>query len=174
MAREVTDQEIAEARARGARMRAAGLAATSVRFDAEKRRLVMELSNGNLFGVPVSALPSIAGATDADLASVELLGETIVHIESLDADYSVAGLIQNAFGPTLAARALGSSGGRSVSAEKAAAARANGAKGGRPRRDQAKLLRVSERSSVPGGRNAYGRNATSPKGSAKKKTAKKR
>jgi hypothetical protein len=134
MARNVTNREIAEARARGAQMRAAGLAATSVRYDAARRRIVLELTNGNLFGVPVSSLANIAGATDADLATVELLGENIIHLESLDADYSVAGLVMNAFGSIAAARTLGRTGGSVTSPAKAQAARANGASGGRPKK----------------------------------------
>ena len=133
MAPDVTDQDISIARVRGARLRAAGLAATSVRYEAARRLIILELTNGNLFGVPVSALPNIAGASDDDLATVELLGESIVHIESLDADFSVAGLVMNAFGSVAAAKALGRAGGSATSPAKAEAARANGAKGGRPR-----------------------------------------
>ena len=132
MARNVTDREIVEARRRAAKMRAAGLAATSARYDAESRRIVLELTNGTLFGVPVSSLPSIAGASREDLETVELLGEDIVHIESLDADYSVAGLVTHAFGRVAVARALGIAGGTATSDAKAEAARRNGAKGGRP------------------------------------------
>jgi hypothetical protein len=134
MARNVTDPEIAAARARGAQMRAAGLAATSVAYDGGKRRIVLELANGNLFGIPVSALPNIAGATDADLETVELLGESVIHIESLDADYSVAGLVMSAFGTLAAAKSLGRAGGAATSSAKTESSRANGAKGGRPRR----------------------------------------
>ncbi len=134
MARNVTYSEIAAARARGARMRAAGLAATSVSYDPHRRRIVLELSNGNLFGVPVSSLPNIAGATDDELETVELLGEDVIHIESLDADYSVAGLVASAFGSVAAAQTLGRAGGSVTSVAKAEAARANGLKGGRPPR----------------------------------------
>lgn len=132
MARNVTDREIAAAREQGAVTRARGLAATSVRYDAASRRILLELTNGALFGVPVGSLPSIAGASEADLRTVELLGESIVHIDSLDADYSVAGLVMNAVGRVAAARTLGKAGGSATSDAKAEAARRNGAKGGRP------------------------------------------
>jgi hypothetical protein len=54
-----------------------------------------------------------------------------LHWETLDVDFSVAGLVNGIFGTAkwMAARA-----GRAISPAKAAAARANGAKGGRPRK----------------------------------------
>ncbi len=54
-----------------------------------------------------------------------------LHWESLDLDYSVPGLMNGVFGTAkwMAARA-----GRSTSPAKAGAARANGRKGGRPRK----------------------------------------
>jgi hypothetical protein len=145
----VTDAQIAQARARAERDRAIGLAATAVRYDQPSRRLILELSNGNLFGIPVRALPHIAGASDDVLATVELLGEELIHIDALDADYSVAGLIQRAFEQSLAARTLGAAGGQARSHAKSSAARLNGAKGGRPRTS----ARVAE--TAPQGSTAY-------------------
>jgi hypothetical protein len=51
----------------------------------------------------------------------------------LDADLTVPGLLAGMFGSKMWMRELASRGGKSISAKKAAAARANGAKGGRPR-----------------------------------------
>jgi hypothetical protein len=53
---------------------------------------------------------------------------------SVDVDVYVPGLIERTFGPRLLAAAAGRRGGRRKSKAKAAAARANGAKGGRPRK----------------------------------------
>lgn len=172
MARNIADQEIAQARASAARMRAAGLAATSVRFDPQSRRILLDLSNGALLGIPVSSLPNIAGATNEDLATVELLGESIVHVETLDADYSVAGLVTNLVGQMVAARALGRLGGAAVTSAKKEAARRNGAKGGRPplyrgTPAKGKGLLVRETSSTA-------HRLTAPKKTAKGKLAKKK
>ena len=54
-----------------------------------------------------------------------------LHWPQLDEDYSVPGLMNGVFG---AAKWLAARAGRGTSEAKAAAARANGAKGGRPRK----------------------------------------
>lgn len=69
---------------------------------------------------------------DDQLAAVELLGQGYgLHWEELDVDLSLPGLMAGLFGTKawMARRA-----GQATSAAKAAAARANGAKGGRPRK----------------------------------------
>ena len=53
---------------------------------------------------------------------------------AIDADVYVPGLVERAFGHKLFAAAAGRRGGRRRSKAKAAAARLNGAKGGRPRK----------------------------------------
>jgi len=125
--------QLPAARRRAARERAAGLRANSVRYDRKTGRLILELSNGFLFGVPVASLAHIATANADQLASVELSPEGgVLRIEALDADYSVAGLVLS-----MSAGEVGRHGGKVRSAAKAKAARANGAKGGRPRRVRA-------------------------------------
>jgi hypothetical protein len=54
-----------------------------------------------------------------------------LHWESLDLDYTVPGLMNGVFGT---AKWMAAKAGRATSPAKAAAARANGAKGGRPRK----------------------------------------
>ena len=127
-------REYARAEALGRRERAAGLHATGVHFDAAQRRVVLELTSGYTFGIPIARLPEIRNASDAELAEAEVLGAgTLLHWESLDADYSVPGLILSAVGTKSIARQLGRAGGKSTSDAKADAARRKGAKGGRPR-----------------------------------------
>ena len=71
-------------------------------------------------------------ATDDQLAAVEILGNGYgLHWEALDADISVPGLLAGIFGTKAYMARLA---GRTKSPAKAAAARANGAKGGRPRK----------------------------------------
>ena len=69
--------------------------------------------------------------SDADLADVELAGETGLHWGNLDVDFTIKGLMAGVFG-TAGFMDAARRGGQSRSAAKAAAARANGAKGGRP------------------------------------------
>lgn len=67
-----------------------------------------------------------------ELAAVEIVGQGYaLHWEALDVDLSLPGLMAGVFGTkTWMARRAG----RATSAAKAAASRANGAKGGRPRK----------------------------------------
>lgn len=127
-------REYAAARALGERDRAAGLHATGVHFDAAQKRVILELTSGYIFGIPIARLPEIRDASDAELGEAEVLGAgTLLHWETLDADYSVPALILSAVGTKSIARQLGRAGGKSTSDAKADAARRNGAKGGRPR-----------------------------------------
>jgi hypothetical protein len=140
MAKPPTDAEIRAqipaARAGARADREAGLRATSVRYDARNRRLVLELTNGYALAIPVSTLPDLVEATAAQLAGCELDGSGgVLSIPALDADYSVAGLVL-----ALTAREVGRLGGAARSEAKTRAAKANGAKGGRPR----KVRQVSE------------------------------
>jgi hypothetical protein len=117
-------------------VRAPGIAprAASARYDAGRRRVVIELKTGYAVEVPIGELKEVASATASELATVEVLGAgNVLHWGSLDADYSIPALILRAVGTTLAAKEFARIGGRVKSDAKAAAARLNGKKGGRPR-----------------------------------------
>ena len=112
--------------------------AMSAWYDARDARVVMELSGGYRIGVPVARLKEISSAPSDDLAAVELLGGgNVLHWESLDADYSVPALILDMIGRPMLAREAARAAGRIKSSRKAAAARKNGRKGGRPRGSKA-------------------------------------
>lgn len=123
------------ARAREARERRAGRRATSARYDRFSGRIVLELSNGYLFGFPAKSSPYLAKATAKQLSAVEVgPGGSGLRWEELDVDLSVPGLLLSALGRGEQLTELARIAGRSTSAAKAAASRANGAKGGRPRK----------------------------------------
>lgn len=123
------------ARVREARERRAGRRALAVRYDAPTGRVMLELSSGFLFGFPVDAIPALARATPEELAGVQLSpGGGALHWEGLDADLSVPGLLLASVERPARLRELARLAGRTRSAAKSAAARANGAKGGRPRK----------------------------------------
>jgi hypothetical protein len=129
---DLTAAEIAAARERGRLYRATQPHAVSARYDAKSDRIIVDLTSGATFAFPPRLAQGLADAAPAHLAEVELLGDgEALHWETLDVDYSVAGLVNGIFGTAkwMAARA-----GRATSPAKAAAARANGAKGGRPRK----------------------------------------
>lgn len=125
--------QIPAARARAERERKAGLYARSARYDKHNHRILLELTNGYLLGIPVSTLPPLASATPKQLSEVETSGMDLT-FPALDADYSVPALVLSWMNARQATRELARVAGRVRSPAKARAARANGAKGGRPRR----------------------------------------
>lgn len=105
----------------------------AARFDQASGRIVVEFTNGAAFMVPARRLQGLEDATDSELAEVSLLGETGLHWESRDVDFRIAGLIAGIFGNGRFMEAA-RRGGEAKSEAKAAAARLNGLRGGRPRR----------------------------------------
>lgn len=91
--------QVPAARRRESRARAAGRRAVAAHYDAAAHRIMVELSNGYLFGCPVGAVPALATATPDQLAAVELSpGGSGLHWEALDVDLSVAGLVLSSLG----------------------------------------------------------------------------
>jgi hypothetical protein len=108
--------------------------ARSARYDQGTDRVVVELKSGAAFAVPATMLPELDGAPPEALERVEpISGGEGIGWEALDVQISVPGILAGMLGPELV-RAFAARGGRSTSERKAAAARANGRKGGRPRR----------------------------------------
>lgn len=127
--------QIPAARARERRERKQGLRASTARYDRASRRIILELTNGYLFAFPVRSVPSLNGATTSQLAEVQLdPSGSGLRWESLDVDLSVPGLLLSAVGVEERLRHLAGLAGRVRSDAKARAARANGRKGGRPRK----------------------------------------
>ena len=83
--------------------------------------------------VPARSIEGLEKATAEQLAKVECLAETGLHWESLDADFTIAGLMNGIFGTSKVMDAQ-RRGGQSRSAAKVEASRANGDKAGRPRK----------------------------------------
>ena len=127
--------QLPAARAREARERESGRRAVAVSYDRRTRRIMMELTSGFVFGFPASAIPALADATAAQLARVELSpGGSALHWEELDADLSVAGLLLASVERSERLSELARLAGSTTTPAKARAARANGKKGGRPRK----------------------------------------
>jgi hypothetical protein len=101
---------------------------------------MVQVKSGPVFGFSPSGEPDLRQATADQLAAVEVFpGGEGLHWEELDADISVPGLIWDLFGvEKWAAYWSARKAGSRTSARKAAAARQNGAKGGRPRVRDAK------------------------------------
>lgn len=107
----------------------------SVRYDHETDRIVIDLKNGITFMVPVKILEGLAGASPEDLSDVEVTpSRGGLHWEKLDVDFSVPALLRGSLGSKTWMSELGKKGGSVTSEAKALAAKANGKKGGRPRK----------------------------------------
>ena len=127
---ELTDAQIDSAMERGKIAHLNEPRAIKARYNKKLGRVVVELTNGCTFTFPPHLAQGLETATDEQLAQVEILGAGYgLHWEALDADLSVPGLLMGLFGTKAY---MARQAGRTTSAAKAAAARQNGAKGGRP------------------------------------------
>lgn len=129
---ELTESEIDAAIERGHIAQQTEPRADAVRYDKRNSRIIVDLTNGCTFAFPPRMAQGLEIATDEDLAAVEILGAGYgLHWEALDVDLSIPGLLAGLFGTKayMARRA-----GQTKSSAKAAAARENGRKGGRPRK----------------------------------------
>lgn len=126
--------QIPPARDREKRERRQGLRALSVRYDSSARRVELELSNGTLFAFPVQLIQALERLSTSELRRVRLdASGGALSWESHDLDLSVPGLLLASVGEVDRRRYLARVAGSAKSPSKAAAARANGALGGRPR-----------------------------------------
>jgi len=129
---ELTREQIKAANERGRILRETQPHAKAARYDAKADRVIVDLTNGATFAFPPRLVEGLHDASPAEIAEVEVLGRGFgLHWETLDLDYTVPGLVNGVFGT---AKWMAAKAGRTSSPAKAAAARANGAKGGRPRK----------------------------------------
>jgi hypothetical protein len=100
---------------------------------------VVTLNTGVQVAFPARLAEGLAGASPESLAKIEISPAGLgLHWPKFDADVYVPALLQGVFGSkNWMARQLGANGGRSRTQAKAAAARENGRKGGRPKKTAA-------------------------------------
>ncbi len=128
----LTDAQIDAALERGRSASIHEPRAAAVRYDGDLGRVTVDLTSGCSFAFPAHLAQGLKTATDEQLAQVKILGAgSGLHWEALGVDLSLSRLLAGLFGTKAHMARLA---GRTESLAKAAAARANGIKGGRPRK----------------------------------------
>jgi hypothetical protein len=128
-------ERYAEARARGKARAGDASAVVSARYDEDAEAIDLRFGGGGSMSIPRKLVPGLERATETKIESIVVspAGDALSW-PSLDVDVYVPGLVERAFGTRLFAASTGRRGGRRRSKAKIAAAKANGAKGGRPRK----------------------------------------
>jgi len=129
----ISDEEFQRANERSKAIQSRGRV-VSARFDAVNSKVILEFDTTATFSFPVSMAEGLSGARPADLKEIEISYTGLgLHWPRLDADLYVPSLLGGMFGSRRwMASQLGAAGGRATTEAKAAAARDNGKRGGRP------------------------------------------
>jgi hypothetical protein len=130
------DAQFKAAEKRGAKLLEEAPLAASAAYDARSGRVSIELMNGCGYAFPARLVEDLQGATEKDLSKIEVDGAGFnLHWPSLEVDLYVPALVAGLFGTRKwMTQELARVAGRTTSPAKSAAARTNGAKGGRPRK----------------------------------------
>ncbi|HXR39936.1 MAG TPA: DUF2442 domain-containing protein [Terracidiphilus sp.] len=132
-----TDAEI-EAALERAKLHGNDPCAQTVEHIPRLNLLIVGLSNGRRLVLPIEDLQGLGRATHKQIQNYELLGHgTGISFPEIDVDLYVPALIEGVYGNRRWMAELGKKGGRAKTEAKRLAAKANGAKGGRPKRTAA-------------------------------------
>ena len=125
----------ARARARGQARAQDPSGVVDAVYDADRDTVNLTFRSGGSMTIPQRIIPGLdqAPRSARGAISVSPAGDALSW-RSADVDVFVPGLVERAFGNRLFAAATGQRGGQRRSKTKAAAAKMNGAKGGRPRK----------------------------------------
>jgi Protein of unknown function (DUF2442) len=128
--------EFTAATRRGAARRATEPFAVAARFDRRRDRIIVSLNTGLELAFPPRIAQGLERARPGDLTDIEISPSGFgIHFPKLDAHLHLPGMLQGVFGSkSWMAAQLGAAGGARRSAAKTAASRANGKRGGRPRK----------------------------------------
>jgi hypothetical protein len=96
---------------------------------------MVRMTNGRRLVLPIEDLQGLENATTKQLQNIEILGRgTGINFPDIDAGFYVPSLIEGVYGNRRWMSELGKRGGSAKTEAKQIASRANGAKGGRPRK----------------------------------------
>jgi len=131
-----TDIEFETANRRALAQQAAFPAVASVRYDRRVARIIIVLASGLELAFSPKQAEGLEHARPIDLADIEITPSGLgIHFPKLDADLYLPALLEGFLGSRrwMAAQ-MGKKGGTVSTKQKAAAARENGKKGGRPKK----------------------------------------
>jgi hypothetical protein len=126
------------AKMRGKIERVTKLYAISAQFDSKKKVITIELANGLSFSFPPKLVEGLSRRSADSISSIEIspMG-TGLYWPKLDVDLTVEGLLSGMFGSERwMLRQHLAKAGSVKSAAKSKASRQNGAKGGRPKKEE--------------------------------------
>jgi hypothetical protein len=132
----ITDDDIRRAEQTMKSEMAASPRAVGARYDRRRSRVVVMLDSGLELTFPPRLAEGLDKAAPVDLATIEISPTGLgLHWPRIDADLYLPALLDGVLGsPRWMAGLMGRKGGRARTTAKAAAARANGHHGGRPRK----------------------------------------
>lgn len=115
--------------------------ASSARYDAKSRRIVIDMTTGVTLMIPVSLIQGLQTDDEKALADFNLMADgTEIHWETLEAQFYIESFLKGVFGTQKWMSGLrehlaqiGRKGGSAKTSAKRAASAENGKKGGRPR-----------------------------------------
>lgn len=133
---EISEELFAAVNRRGEVAKAAFPAAVAVRYDRRSARLVISLSSGIDISFSPKQAQGLEAAQAADLGDAQISPSGLgVHFPKLDADLYIPALLEGFLGSRRwMATQNGRAGGKASSEAKSVAARANGLRGGRPKK----------------------------------------
>ena len=109
--------------------------AKSAQYVPRFKLLIVELTNGRRLVLPIEDLQGVENATAKQLQNIEIFGlGTGIIFSDIDMGFYVPALIEGVYGNKRWMAEMGKRGGSAKTEAKQMASRANGAKGGRPRK----------------------------------------
>jgi hypothetical protein len=133
--KEPSDKDIKRAEAEGRAFERDPSYATRARYDEASDTIAIRFRCGATISVPRRSYPGLE--RQKPTGPITVLGGDALDCEAMDLQVFIPGLVEHVFGPRLFTKAAAVYAGRQKSKAKAAAARINGLKGGRPRKTAA-------------------------------------
>lgn len=109
--------------------------ARTVKYEQKLNLLIIGLNNGQRLVLPLEDVPELGKLTKKGFENWELLGRgTAINFPDIDVALPIDGIIEGVYGRRRWMAKVGSKGGSAKTTAKRRASRANGKKGGRPRK----------------------------------------